>query len=219
MTQLEDRLDEMREQLELWVLRAAAETVDPSGLRGLLHLGAASEEVGDAAQQLVWLVEAGRGDAPGARGRARRDRRRGRAVPDRAPAARSTARSSAGTQLGDDTGFHLLAIRRGGRYLYRPRGRITLAAGDEVLASGPRDGRAALAEQCGYRLVEDDDTGAVELVPVGGTSLARRSARRTAANATPTDASADERGADVAERGHLGLARLHHHLGARARPR
>ena len=57
MSQLEDRLDEMREQLELWVLRAAAETVDPSGLRGLLHLGAASEEVGDAAQQLVWLVE------------------------------------------------------------------------------------------------------------------------------------------------------------------
>src|SRR5204863_438824 len=53
----EDRLDEMREQLELWVLRAGAETVDPSGLRGLLHLGAASEEVGDAAQQLVWLVE------------------------------------------------------------------------------------------------------------------------------------------------------------------
>ena len=57
MSQLEDRLDEMREQLELWVLRAAAETIDPSGLRGLLHLGAASEEVGDAAQQLVWLVE------------------------------------------------------------------------------------------------------------------------------------------------------------------
>ena len=57
VSQLEDRLDEMREQLELWVLRAAAETVDPSPLRGLLHLGAAAEEVGDAAQQLVWLVE------------------------------------------------------------------------------------------------------------------------------------------------------------------
>ena len=57
VTQLEDRLDEMREQLELWVLRAGAETVDPSGLRGLLHLGAAAEEIGDASQQLVWLVE------------------------------------------------------------------------------------------------------------------------------------------------------------------
>ncbi|MBI2168746.1 MAG: potassium channel protein, partial [Actinobacteria bacterium] len=54
---LEDRLDEMRERLELWVLRAGADTVDPGSLRGLLHLGAASEEIGDAAQQMVWLVE------------------------------------------------------------------------------------------------------------------------------------------------------------------
>ena len=37
----------------------AAETVDPSPLRGLLHLGAAAEEIGDAAQQMVWLVEEG----------------------------------------------------------------------------------------------------------------------------------------------------------------
>ena len=69
-----------------------------------------------------------------------------------------------GTQIGDDTGFHLLAIKRGGRYFYRPR-RITLAAGDEILATGPWEGRAELAQQCGFRLVEDDDTGAVELVP------------------------------------------------------
>ena len=54
---LEDRLDEMRERLEVWVLRSAADEVDPSPLRGLLHLGAAAEELGDAAQQMVWLVE------------------------------------------------------------------------------------------------------------------------------------------------------------------
>jgi hypothetical protein len=41
-----------------------------------------------------------------------------------------------------------------------------LQAGDEVLAAGPWEGRRALAEQCGFHLVEDDDTGAVELVPV-----------------------------------------------------
>ena len=27
-------------------------------------------------------------------------------------------------RLGEDTGFHLLAIRRGGPYLYRPRGEV-----------------------------------------------------------------------------------------------
>ena len=165
VTQLEDRLDEMREQLELWVLRAGAETVDPSGLRGLLHLGAASEEVGDAAQQLVWLVEREEEMHPilaVALGEADE-------VFVQYPIGRGSALDgaiAAGTQIGDDTGFHLLAIRREGRYFYRPR-RIALAAGDEILATGPWEGRAELAHQCGFRLVEDDDTGAVELVPSG----------------------------------------------------
>src|SRR5437588_6337277 len=56
---LEDRLDEMKERLELWVLRASQDRIDPSALRGLLHLGQAAEEIGDAAQQMVWLVEEG----------------------------------------------------------------------------------------------------------------------------------------------------------------
>jgi len=54
---LEDRLDEMKIRLELWVLRAAGDDVDPGRLRGLLHLGAAAEDLGDQAQQMVWLVE------------------------------------------------------------------------------------------------------------------------------------------------------------------
>jgi uncharacterized protein with PhoU and TrkA domain len=162
--QLEDRLDEMREQLELWVLRAGAETVDPSGLRGLLHLGAASEEVGDAAQQLVWLVEEEEEMHPvlaAALGEADE-------VFVQYPIAAGSALDGhvvSGPGVGDDTGFHLLAIRRGGRYFYRPR-RLTLAPGDEILATGPWEGRAELAQQCGFHLKEDDDTGAVELVPV-----------------------------------------------------
>ena len=156
VSQLEDRLDEMREQLELWVLRAAAETVDPSGLRGLLHLGAASEEVGDAAQQLVWLVEEDEEMHPVlAAALGETDD-----VVVQYPVAAGSALDGAvvgGTQVGDDTGFHLLAIRRGGRWVYRPRGRITLVAGDEVLANGPRDGRVALAEQAGYELPRDGE--------------------------------------------------------------
>lgn len=166
VVQLEDRLDEMREQLELWVLRAGAETVDPAGLRGLLHLGAAAEEIGDAAQQLVWLVEEDEEMHPVlAVALGETDD-----VVIQYPIAPGSALDGsvvAGTQVGDDTGFHLLALRRGGRYLYRPRGRVTLRAGDEILATGPWEGRATLAEQCGFQLVEDDDTGEVELVPVG----------------------------------------------------
>src|SRR5438094_2753196 len=40
---LEDRLDEMKERLELWVLRAAHQHLDPSGPRGLVQPGPAAE--------------------------------------------------------------------------------------------------------------------------------------------------------------------------------
>ena len=64
-----------------------------------------------------------------------------------------------------ETGFYLLAIRREGRYVYRPRGHVRLQAGDELIASGPDEGQAVLAERCGYRVLEDEDTGEIELVP------------------------------------------------------
>jgi len=56
---LEDRLDEMKERLELWGPAGCPGASRSSGLRGLLHLAQAAEEIGDAAQQLVWLVEEG----------------------------------------------------------------------------------------------------------------------------------------------------------------
>ena len=65
-----------------------------------------------------------------------------------------------------EPGFSVLAIRRGGRYVYRPRGGVRLAAGDELIASGPDEGRPLLARMCGWDLVEDED-GDDELVPAG----------------------------------------------------
>jgi uncharacterized protein with PhoU and TrkA domain len=161
---LEDRLDEMRERLEVWVLRSAADQLDPSPLRGLLHLGGAAEEIGDAAQQMVWLVEEQEEMHPILR----------LALGDtdeviaRVPIAEGSALDGvtlAQAQLELETGFYLLAIRRAGRYVYRPRGHVRLGAGDELIASGPDEGQAKLAELCGYRVLEDDDTGEIELVP------------------------------------------------------
>ena len=162
---LEDRLDEMRERLEVWVLRSAAEQVEPSGLRGLLHLGGAAEELGDAAQQMVWLVEENEemhpvlaialGDSD--------------EVIARVPVSAGSfldGRTLAEAQLELETGYYLLAIRRAGRYVYRPRGPVRLEAGDELIAIGPDEGRERLAELGGFRVLEDDATGEIALVPV-----------------------------------------------------
>jgi uncharacterized protein with PhoU and TrkA domain len=161
---LEDRLDEMKERLEVWVLRSAADTLDPSALRGLLHLGQSAEEIGDAAQAMVWLVEKGEeihpvlayafGDSDEIVVR----------VPV-APGSPLDGQTLSRANLELETGFYLLAVRRGGRYIYRPRGRIRLEAGDELIANGPPEGYGRLAELCGFRLVDDEETGACELVP------------------------------------------------------
>jgi uncharacterized protein with PhoU and TrkA domain len=164
VSHLEDRLDEMRERLELWVLRAAAERIDPSPLRGLLHLGSSSEEIGDAARQMVWLVEQNEEVHP-VLGLALGDSDEVIArVPVRA-GSQLDGRTLREVKLELETGLYLLAIRRAGRYIYRPRGHVRLEAGDELIATGPDDGRDRLAELAGYRVLEDDDTGEIELVP------------------------------------------------------
>ncbi len=164
VNRLEDRLDEMRERLETWVLRAAAETADPAPLRGLLHLGGAAEEIGDAAQQMVWLIEKGEEVHP-VLAVAFEDSDEVTAKIPVAPGSPVDGRSIRDAGIEIETGFYLLAIERGGRYLYRPRGNTGLQAGDQLLAVGPYEGRARLAEMCGYRVIADDETGEIELVP------------------------------------------------------
>src|SRR6266850_1068242 len=120
---LEDRLDEMKERLEVWVLRGAADTLDPSPLRGLLHLGQAAEEIGDAAQAMVWLVEKGEEIHP-VLAYAFGESDEVIVWMPVAPGAPLDGKTLAEANLELETGFYLLAVRRGGRYLYRPRGRV-----------------------------------------------------------------------------------------------
>jgi len=165
---LADRLDEMKDHLQLWVLRAGANDIDPSPLRGLLQLSHVAEELGDQANQMVWLITddvefhpvlamaLGESDV----------------VAMRVPVADGCA--AAGRRLDDleieiEPGFHLLALLRGGRYLYRPHGSTTLMVGDVLIATGPYEGRPHLARMFGWHLVdsdEDDPTSEIELVPL-----------------------------------------------------
>jgi len=171
---LAERLDGMKDQLQLWVLRAAKQGVDPAPLRGLLQLASASEELGDQASAMVWLITDDYEVHPivkVALGQAE-------VVATRVPVAPGSVAD--GRRLSElhfdiEPGFQVLAVRRDNRYLYRPRGYVVLATGDEIIAIGPHEGRDRLGELCGWRLVEDDDdpTGQVQLVPLAPASTAR----------------------------------------------
>ena len=56
---LEARSDQLHDELESWVLRAAPEARNPDELRGLLRLASAGESVCDAARDMTWYVEHG----------------------------------------------------------------------------------------------------------------------------------------------------------------
>ena len=161
---LEERLDGMKVSLQTWVLRAAASDIDPSQLRGLLHLAEAAEDIGDQALQMVTLVldqedihpvlALALGDTSDVVVQ----------VPIRSgSAAENMSLGSLGLSV--DPGYHVLAIRRAGSYLYNPQKNIVLRSGDELLASGPEEGRERFAEICGYVLQFDDETGMVDLTP------------------------------------------------------
>ena len=163
--QLEDRLDEMKDRLEVWVLRAASEKVDPSPLRGLLHLSQAAEDIGDQARQMVWLIE-NREDVHPILGLALGDSDDVVVHVPVGQGSRADGATLAELRLSIETRFTVQAIRRGGQYLYRPGGRARLLADDELFASGPDEGRALLAGLCGWTIAGTGEDGEMELEPV-----------------------------------------------------
>jgi uncharacterized protein with PhoU and TrkA domain len=51
----------------------------------------------------------------------------------------------------------VLAIQRGARWVYRPRGTFRLQAGDRLISVGPEDGEAELIELAGEQPERDED--------------------------------------------------------------
>ena len=145
---LEDRMRDMREQLERWVLRAAAETLEPGVLRGLLHLAVASEDIAEAAHQMVWVVEEDE-DVHAVFAAALRDSDEVvvRVLVGRGSTADGRSLKELSVEM--QTGVYLLAVLRDGRWRYRPAGSLRLQADDEVVGVGPAEGTALLAQMCG----------------------------------------------------------------------
>ncbi|HZP90447.1 MAG TPA: TrkA C-terminal domain-containing protein [Actinomycetota bacterium] len=144
---LEARSDFLHDELESWVLRAAPEARNPDDLRGLLRIAAASEAICDAARDMTWYVEHGEELHPIVQMALEETEETGSEVLVESGAA-AEGRSLAELQLETETGMFVLAVQRGRRWVYRPRGRFVLRAGDRVIAIGPEEGAEELASLC-----------------------------------------------------------------------
>jgi len=147
VTSLEARSDILHDELESWVLRSAPEARDPDELRGLLRLASASESMCDAARDMTWYVERGEPLHPVVQ-MALEETEETSAETVVEPGAPADGRTLAELRVETETGMFVLAVQRGARWNYRPRGRLRLQAGDRVIAVGPEEGVDELEALC-----------------------------------------------------------------------
>lgn len=142
---LAERLDHLKDDLHAWVLHAAHATGNASGLGSLLLLSQAANDLGDRAAEMVLHVMRKKRMHPVlALALGESDE-----VAKKVTIAQgSQADGAALRDVADGTGFDILALRRDGRYQHRPTHDITLGAGDELIATGPQQGRALLLARC-----------------------------------------------------------------------
>ncbi len=167
---MQERLDGMKVSMQTWVLRAAADMAadapdaDPAGLRGLLHVAEAAEDIGDQARNITSLVLEDEDIHP-VLALALGDTDDVVLQVPVAPGSEADDSTLGSLGLAVDPGYHVLAIRRAASYIYNPPRTVRLWVGDELLASGPEEGRDRLAAICGYSIDIDEETGHIELTP------------------------------------------------------
>jgi len=168
---MQERLDGMKVSMQTWVLRAAADMVadapdaDPAGLRGLLHVAEAAEDIGDQARNITSLVLEDEDIHP-VLTLALGDTDDVVVQVPVAPGSEADDSTLGSLGLAVDPGYHVLAIRRAASYIYNPPRTVRLWVGDELLASGPEEGRDRLAAICGYSIDIDEETGHIDLMPI-----------------------------------------------------
>jgi uncharacterized protein with PhoU and TrkA domain len=140
---LEARSDQLRDELESWVLRAAPEARHPDELRGLIRLAGASEAMCDAARDMTWYVERGEDLHPVVQ-LALEETEETSAETIVQPGSPAAGRSLKELRLETETGMFVLAVQRGQRWIYRPRPGFALREADRLISVGPEEGEEKL---------------------------------------------------------------------------
>ena len=146
---LDSTLDDMRYDLDLWILEAARKIDDVHKLRGLLYLSAFAQAISDSAHSIVDVLLRDIEIPPVFKKIVRESDE----IITRMPVAASSplvGRTLKEASLGTVTGMVVLAIKHGDRWVYRPGKDVRLENGDIIIAKGRRDGEFRLHELAGY---------------------------------------------------------------------
>ena len=144
---LESQMDSMKYELQHWVLETAKHIPDVNQVRGLLHLAHASESISDAAYSVADTVLRDIELHPiitiAVRGSDEVITKV--EVVKCSPIVGKTLRE---LKLETETGVHVMAIKRGNRWVYSPISKTVIESGDVLIARGSHTGEDALLNMC-----------------------------------------------------------------------
>jgi len=138
--ELEERMDELHLNLEKMALKACSAARDPTSLLSVLRISSAAEELADAASRMAEVV---------LRGIETRSIlsfvvEEAEETVVRAKVSEGSAmvgRSLRDLDLEDRIGMRIIAVRRGGRWIYDPPDSLKLMPDDVLIARGYSEGR------------------------------------------------------------------------------
>lgn len=146
---LDSTLDDMRCDLDLWILEAARKIEDVRYLRGLLYMSSFAQAISDSAHSIVDVLLRDIEIPPIFKKIVRESDEiitRMTVMPSSPLVGRTLKEMSLATV----TGMIVLAIKHGDRWVYRPGKRVRLESGDTIIAKGRRDGECRLYELAGH---------------------------------------------------------------------
>lgn len=154
---LESEMDSMKHELQHWVLETAKHVPDVNILRGLLQLANSAEAISDAAYTIADTVLRDIDLHPIITIAVRESDEviTKLIVQDCSPIVEKTFGQ---LKLETETGVHVMAIKRGERWVYRPNKRTVVQSGDILIARGSRTGEEALFEMCACPLDDKNNS-------------------------------------------------------------
>jgi len=138
--ELEERMDELHLNLEKMALKACSVARDPVSLLSVLRISSAAEELADAASRMAEVVLKGIETQPILSfvvEEAEETVVRARVSENSVMAGRSIA----DLDLEDRIGMRIIAVRRGGQWIYDPPDSLKLMPDDILIARGYSEGR------------------------------------------------------------------------------
>jgi uncharacterized protein with PhoU and TrkA domain len=144
---LDLKMDDMRYELDLWVLEAAKRINNVEYLRGLLYMSTFAEAISNAAYSIVDVILRDI-EIPPVFQKIVRESDEIITRVQVGPSSALDGRTLKEASLGTVTGMVVLAIKHEKKWRYRPRKNDRLYTGDIIIAKGRRDGEERLSDLC-----------------------------------------------------------------------